>query len=133
MAIFRNPGRTGPVEDRIFHFFGTSPDDAHNRRRLIFFLIVFFLPCIVFELAHKDENTVQLIKDFTSTIVWLIGIYVGGSVAAKVAGEPQSSGGIVGDDLGGKPPTNQNANHPSANSDIGKNPQAGDVNPGGIQ
>ena len=126
MAIFQNSG----VENRIFRFFGTSPDDAHNRRRLIFFLIVFFVLCIVFKLAqHKDENTVQLIKDFTSTIVWLVGIYVGGSVAAKVSGEPQSSGGIDGD-LESKP-LSQNSNNPSTKPDTSKNPQAGDVNPGG--
>ena len=118
-----------PVRDRIFHFFGTSPDDAHNRRRLLFFLIVFFLLCIVFKLVQKDDNTAQLIKDFTSTIVWLVGIYVGGSVAAKVAGEPQSSG-LIAVDMVGKPP-GQNPNNPSANSDTGENPKVGDVNAGG--
>ena len=85
--------------------------------------------CIVFKLVDKDENTVQLLKDFSSTIVWLIGIYVGGSVAAKAAGEPQPNGGIVGNDLPVKPPS-QNPTNPSANSDAGKNPQ---VNLGGTQ
>jgi hypothetical protein len=77
-----------PIEDRIFHFLGTSPDDAHNRRRLIFFLIVFFLACILIKLIYRDTTTVELIKDFTSTIIWLVEIYVGGSVAAKAVGEP---------------------------------------------
>jgi hypothetical protein len=74
------------IQNRIVHFLGTSPDDAHNRHRLIFFLIVFFVLCIVFKLVKKDENTVQMIKDFSSTIIWLTGIYVGGTVAAKLAG-----------------------------------------------
>jgi hypothetical protein len=74
------------IQNRIVHFLGTSPDDAHNRHRLIFFLIVFFLLGIVFKLVKKDENTVQLIKDFSTTIIWLTGIYIGGTVAAKLAG-----------------------------------------------
>jgi hypothetical protein len=73
------------IQDRILHFLGTSPDDAHNRHRLIFFLILFFLLCIVIELVAKDGNKVELIKNFSSTIVWLIGIYVGGTVAAKLS------------------------------------------------
>lgn len=77
-----------PSGDRISRFLGTSPDDAHNRSRLIFFLIVFFLSRIVATLIVRDNKTVDLVKEFTSTTTWLVGIYVGGTVAAKFAGEP---------------------------------------------
>ena len=80
------------VIHRIRNFFGTSPDDAHNRRRMTFFLICFFLAGIVYELSLADKSVGRsdLIKGFSNTIVWLVGIYVGGSVAAKAAGEPQA-------------------------------------------
>ena len=74
------------IQDRIVHFIGTSPDDVHNRHRLIFFLIAFFLSGIVFKLVKKDENTVELVKNFSTTIVWLMGIYVGGTVVTKLSG-----------------------------------------------
>jgi hypothetical protein len=86
LLCFGGSAMATDIQNRIVHFLGTSPDDAHNRHRLIFFLIVFFLLGIVFKLVKKDENTVQLIKDFSTTIVWLTGIYIGGTVAAKLAG-----------------------------------------------
>ena len=80
-----------PVVDRFVRFIGTSPDDAHNRRRITFFLICLFLAGIAYELifVEKDAARLDLIKSFSSTIIWLMGIYVGGSVAAKAVGEPQ--------------------------------------------
>jgi hypothetical protein len=50
------------IQNRIVHFLGTSPDDAHNRHRLIFFLITFFLAGIVFKLVRKDSDTVEMVK-----------------------------------------------------------------------
>jgi hypothetical protein len=84
---------TTDIQDRIVHFFGTSPDDAHNRHRLIFLLIAFFLAGIVFKLIKKDADTVEMVKNFTSTITWLIGIYVGGTVAAQLNGGTVNTGG----------------------------------------
>jgi hypothetical protein len=83
---FGGPAMPADIQNRIVHFLGTSPDDAHNRHRLIFFLIAFFLAGIVFKLVRKDADTVEMVKNFTSTIVWLTGIYVGGTVAAKLVG-----------------------------------------------
>jgi hypothetical protein len=77
------------VEGRGIHFLTTSPNEAQNRRRLIFFLVVFFLACILWKLIYGDASTVELVKTFTSTIIWLVGIYVGGTVAATAVGEPQ--------------------------------------------
>jgi hypothetical protein len=76
-------GTSQGIMQRISHFVGTSPDDAHNRRRLIFFLICCCLLAIGFELYREDDKMVDLIKDFTSTLVWLIGIYVTGTVASQ--------------------------------------------------
>jgi hypothetical protein len=78
------------TQRRVARFATTSPDDAHNRRRLIFLLIIFFFACILTKLTFgKDENTLGLVNNFTSTIIWLVGIYVGGSVAAQAVGGPQ--------------------------------------------
>ena len=77
------------IEDRAIGFLTTSPNEAQNRRRLIFLLIVFFLACILWKLISGDATTVELVKTFTSTIIWLVGIYVGGTVAATAVGEPQ--------------------------------------------
>jgi hypothetical protein len=72
-----------PILNRILHFLGTSPDDDHNRHRLVFFLLVFFCVGIGFELCcDKNPARESLIKTFSSTITWLVGIYVAGAVAA---------------------------------------------------
>jgi hypothetical protein len=34
------------------------------------------------------QSTVDLIKTFTTTIIWLVGIYVGGTVAALAVDKP---------------------------------------------
>jgi hypothetical protein len=72
------------ILNRITHFLGTSPDEAHNRHRMVFFLVVLFCIGIAYEL-HCDTSTARegLIKTFSSTITWLVGIYVAGAVAAK--------------------------------------------------
>jgi hypothetical protein len=75
---------------RISHFLGTSPDDTHNRHRMIFFLVVLFCIGIGYELYFDDSaanSTVResLIKTFSNTITWLVGIYVAGAAAAQLS------------------------------------------------
>jgi hypothetical protein len=72
------------IFNRMTHFLGTSPDEAQNRHRFIFFLVVLFCIGIGYELCF-DKSTAResLIKTFSSTITWLVGIYVAGAVAAK--------------------------------------------------
>src|ERR1700728_1761728 len=61
-----------PILNRITHFLGTSPDDAHNRHRMIFFLVVLFCLGIGYEL-HCDKSAADsavresLIKTFSNT------------------------------------------------------------------
>jgi hypothetical protein len=74
-----------PILNRILHFLGTSPDEDHNRHRMVFFLVVLFCIGIAYEL-HLDPGSSgreSLIKTFSSTITWLVGIYVAGAVAVK--------------------------------------------------
>jgi hypothetical protein len=73
------------ILDRIEHFLGTSPDEVQNRHRLIFFLLVFFCVCIACELLFNSDSSGResLIKTFSNTITWLVGIYVAGAVASK--------------------------------------------------
>jgi hypothetical protein len=73
------------ILNRILHFLGTSPDEDHNRHRLVFFLVVLFCIGIAYEL-HLDSGSTgreSLIKTFSSAITWLVGIYVAGAVAVK--------------------------------------------------
>ena len=35
-----------------------------------------------------SQTTLDLIKTFTTTIIWLVGIYVGGTVAALAVDKP---------------------------------------------
>jgi hypothetical protein len=77
------------ILNRIARFLGTSPDDTHNRHRMIFFLVVLFCIGIVYELYFDNcaaTSTVRenLIKTFSNTITWLVGIYVAGTVATKL-------------------------------------------------
>ncbi len=55
---------------------------------MIFSLIAFFCLGIVYELYSDHDMTARgdLIKTFSTTIVWLVGIYVGGTVAAGATG-----------------------------------------------
>jgi hypothetical protein len=70
------------IFNRMTHFLGTSPDEAGNRRRLIFFLLLLFCAAIAYELwLDKSTAREDLIKTFSSTITWLVGIYVAGTVA----------------------------------------------------
>lgn len=94
-----------PAIRRFEHFIGTSPDEAGNRRRLIFFLIFALVIGIAIEIFRTDDRRFDIIKEFTSTIVWLVGIYVGGSVAAKLAGEPQSIAASPREDKSNTPNT----------------------------
>lgn len=73
------------LEARITRFWTQSPDEAQNRRRLIFVLIGGCAAAIGWELFIKDAQYVVLINNFLSTAVWLTGIYVGGSVAARLS------------------------------------------------
>ena len=58
------------VWDRFLTFWSTSPDELHNRHRLIFFLVCMFLAGIIYELLRaSDTNRVELIENFTSTII----------------------------------------------------------------
>jgi hypothetical protein len=92
------------VGRRITRFLTTTPDEAHNRRRLLFILITFFVICILVTLGSFVFNTptnttpanttpanttLELIKNFTSAILWLAGIYVGGTVAAMAVDKPK--------------------------------------------
>jgi hypothetical protein len=64
-------------------FFGSSDDYRH---RLLFFLILLFCMGIGYELFFDDKTAkLDVIKSFTDTIIWLVGIYVGGTVAAAFA------------------------------------------------
>lgn len=73
-----------PILDRIAHFLETSPNEVQNRHRLVFFLLLFFCICIAFELLFHSGSSegASLIKTFSSTITWLVGIYVAGAVAS---------------------------------------------------
>lgn len=102
-----------PIIDRVERFLSTTPGDAGNRRRLIFFLIFLFMAGIFIELFREDPKRVDLITDFTKTIVWLVGIYVTGSVASKVVGEPHVP------DVAGRPnpsPPPENQQHPAVDA-----------------
>jgi hypothetical protein len=83
------------IFDRLTYFFITSPTEVQNRHRLIFVLLILFCIGIGYELyldrciANAFDNcaahsTVRenLIKTFSNTITWLIGIYVAGAVAS---------------------------------------------------
>src|ERR1700733_6144376 len=76
------------ILNRITHFLGTSPDDAHNRHRMIFFLVVLFCVAIGYELFFDTGISAvreSLIKTFSNTITWLVGIYVAGAVATNLS------------------------------------------------
>jgi hypothetical protein len=81
------------VFNRMTHFLGTSPDEAGNRRRMIFFLLALFCAAIAYELwLDKSTAREDLIKTFSSTITWLVGIYVAGTVAgAKLSPDGSSA------------------------------------------
>jgi hypothetical protein len=96
----------GPYQqilNRILHFLGTSPDEDHNRHRMVFFLLVFFCVGVGIELCcDKSPARESLIKTFSSTITWLVGIYVAGAVAAKFSSPggpavPKAPGAPEGD------------------------------------
>jgi hypothetical protein len=71
------------VIGRMRRFMTISPDEAHNRRRFIFLLVMLCVVVVGWELVFSsDSSRVTLINNFLSTILWLVGIYVGGSVAA---------------------------------------------------
>jgi hypothetical protein len=73
------------VLSRMWRFITTSPDEAHNRRRFIFFLVMLCVIVVAWELMFSsDLSRVTLINNFLSTILWLVGIYVGGSVASPL-------------------------------------------------
>jgi hypothetical protein len=76
------------IGGRFWDFWLKSPDDAQNRHRMVFSLIAFFCLGIVYELYSDHDMTARgdLIKTFSTTIVWLVGIYVGGTVVARVTG-----------------------------------------------
>ena len=95
-----------PILNRILHFLGTSPDDAHNRHRMVFFLVILFCIGIGYELRFDDSaaNSAvreSLIKTFSSTITWLVGIYVAGAVAANLS--PAGPSAKVPDPVSGAP------------------------------
>jgi hypothetical protein len=77
---------------RAVHFLETSPTEVQNRHRLIFFLLVFFCVCIFYELLphHDSSGREGLIKTFSSTITWLVGIYVAGAVASAKIPPPKT-------------------------------------------
>ena len=71
------------ISRRMTHFLGTSPDEVQNRRRMIFFLLILFCVGIAYELRFDDGTAREsIIKAFSSTITWLVGIYAAGAVAA---------------------------------------------------
>ena len=52
------PGAFVPIFNRTIHFLGTSPDEAHNRRRMIFLLVCLFCFAIAYELGSGPNKTV---------------------------------------------------------------------------
>ena len=52
---------------------------------MLFFLIVLFGIGIGYELLFDSTAKLDVIKTFTNAIIWLVGIYVGGTVAATFA------------------------------------------------
>src|SRR5580704_12691940 len=101
---------TGPyrqILNRILHFLGTSPDEDHNRHRMVFFLLVFFCVGVGIDLCcDKSAGRESLIKTFSSAITWLVGIYVAGAVAAKFSppGAPADSKVLAAPEVGAPKP-----------------------------
>jgi hypothetical protein len=52
-------------------------------------VFLLFIAVLYFHPVDDKTNNTDLIKLFTNTIIWLAGIYVGGTVAALAVEKPQ--------------------------------------------